>query len=135
MESGRSSGGILRLLEIYGEFPAEFTYDFRSRFNLGFKDIGVKIDYLEAIYLLSILLKDTGSWLQAAYSNWDYPVSREWIVASHQYELQVALNAKKGSKPKPYPAPWPDNGAKKLGKTKATRAEVEARLNSMNPKE
>lgn len=111
---------------------AEFAYDFRSRFNIGLNEIGERITYFEAIHLLSILLRDTSSWLQAAESDWEYPVSREWIVSSHVYDLLAAVNSKK--KPKPYPTPWLADGAQRLGNKKQSRKTVIERLRLMNPK-
>lgn len=112
--------------------PGEFAYDFRSRFNIGIQEIGERISYLETVHLLSVLLRDTSSWLQAAESDWAYPVSREWIVTSHVYELLATVNSKK--KPKPYPTPWLPDGAQKLGNKKQSRNVVVERLRLMNPK-
>lgn len=113
--------------------PAEFAYDFRSRFNLSLFDIGYQVTYLEAIYLVSILWRDTSSWLQAANANWEYPVSREWIVAAHTYDLHALVNSGK-KKPKPHPTPWLPNGVQKIGNKKQTRSAVIERLRLMNPK-
>lgn len=132
MDTGCTFGGILRLLELSATHTAEFAYDFRSRFNIGLNEIGERITYLEAVYLLSILLRDTSSWVQAAESDWDYPVSREWIVSSHIYDLLAAVNSKK--KPKPYPTPWLADGAQRMGNKKQSRKSVIERLRMMNPK-
>jgi hypothetical protein len=68
-------------------------------------------------------------------SEWKYPVSREWIVLSHVFDLLANVNSGK-KKPKPYPAPWPEVGVNKLGgKTKQDRKTVIERLRMMNPKE
>lgn len=76
------------------------------------------------------------SWLNAAVEDWKYPVSREWLVMAHSYDLQQALNTKKGSKPKPYPTPWPDANTQKIGSKKLQRrVDVEAALKRMNPKD
>lgn len=67
-------------------------------------------------------------------SDWKYPVSREWIVLTHLWDLLAAVNSKK--KPKPYPgAPWGNGDTKRLGKTKLPRNLVIERLKRMNPKE
>lgn len=101
---------------------------------MGLDDIGDRISYLETIYLVSVLLRDPSSWLQAAQSKWDYPVSREWQVASNTYDLLAIVNSK--NKPKPYPTPWPVEGASKIGNSRAkTREEVLAQLAKMNPEE
>lgn len=127
------SGGICKLLEIIEEHPVELAYDFRSKFNLSFEDIGNGVTYKEAIMLVAALLRDTSSWLQAAHAEWDHPVSREWIVLSHVYDLLAAVNSK--NKPKPYPTPWPAEGVQKIGRSKQSRLEVMAALDRMNPKE
>lgn len=131
MDSGRTSGGILRLREIISDHSPELAYDFRHRFNLSIFDIGGSVTWLEAVLLVSVLMRDTSSWIQSAMAEWDYPVSREWIVSAHTYDLLAAVNTKK--KPKPYPAPWPDTSTKKIGSNKPT---VNARefLERMNPK-
>lgn len=133
MDSRRSTGGILRLLELYYEYPVEFTYDFRSRFQLGFQDIGNDITYLEALHLVSALLRDYSAMLTAAMAKWDYPVSREWILLSQLYDLTAAAASKK--KPKPYPGPWPSEGSQRIGSRNQDRSSVIQRLKQMNPKE
>ncbi|HLP97653.1 MAG TPA: hypothetical protein VK149_04330 [Sideroxyarcus sp.] len=57
------------------------------------------------------------------------------MVASHTYDLHAALNARKGSKPKPYPNPFPNTTAERMGKTDRTPQEVQKILDWMNPKE
>ncbi len=134
MDWRRTAGGILRLLEIHEAHPAEFAYDFRSRFGLSFDDIGTEISWLDAVYLVSILMRDPESWLQAAQNEWKYPVSREHQVLTNLYDLTARVNAK--SKPKPYPVPWPVDGTKRLGsKRKQNREDVLRLLDKMNPKE
>lgn len=132
MDSGRTYGGTLRLLELIEAHPAEITYDFRSRFQIGLEEIGDRISYLEAIYLASVLLRDPSSWLQAAVNDWKFPVSREWQVSVHTYDLHAAVNSK--NKPKPYPTPWPEDGTQKIGSTRnKTREDVLKQLAKMNP--
>jgi len=131
----RTRGGILKLRELIEEHPAELAYDFRSRFGLSFQEIGKSITYLEAILLVSVLMRDPSSWIVATHSGWEYPVSREWIVNSHTYDLLAMANSGKGKKPKPYPNPFPDKSQVRSGKTDLSRIEVLAVLNKMNPKE
>lgn len=134
MDSGCTTGGILRLLELIQTYPIEFAYDFRSRFNLSFQDIGHKLTYLEAIYLTAGLMKEPTSTLQAAHNKWKHPASLEWIVSTQIYDLLAAVNSK--NKPKPYPMPWPDRNKNTLGSTKdQNRSDVLDRLNLMNPKD
>lgn len=89
--------------------------------------------WLEAILLVSILLQDTNSWVQASKSEWGFPVSREWIVQAHTFDLLATVNSGK-KKPKPYPAPWPDPSVNKIGSSKKrSDADVRRLLKMMNP--
>lgn len=134
MDSRHSTGGILKLREIIAEHTSEIAYDFRTQFNLSIFDAGDKYTWLEAVHLVAILLRDMSSWTHASVSEWEYPVSREWIVNAHVYDLLAAVNSKK--KPKPYPTPWPEAGLNKIGgKIKQDRKTVIERLRQMNPKE
>jgi hypothetical protein len=134
MDSRHTTGGILKLREIIAEHTSEIAYDFRNRFNLSIFDVGDEFTWLEAVHLVAILLRDMASWTHASVVEWDYPVSREWIVSAHTYDLLAAVNTKK--KPKPYPAPWPEVGTNKIGgKIKQDRKTVIERLRQMNPKE
>lgn len=130
-----ATGGILRLRELISEHPAELAYDFRTRFNLSIYDIGESVSWSEAILLISVLMRDTDSWLQSAVSGWKFPVSRQWIVTAHLWDLLANINSKK--KPKPYPTPWPDADTKKIGGTTKPQqsSKVRALLERMNPKE
>lgn len=90
--------------------------------------------FLEAVLLVSVLMRDPSSWLYAAEAEWDFPVSREWIVATHTYDLHAMVNSK--SKPKPYPTPWPAENTKRIGSSKKqSSADVLKNLERMNPKE
>lgn len=89
--------------------------------------------WLEAILLTSVLLQDTSSWTQASMSRWSYPVSREWIVQAHTFDLMAQVNSGK-KKPKPYPAPWPDPTTNRIGSTKKrSDSDVRRLLKMMNP--
>ncbi len=135
MDSGSRRGGSLRLLELLQTYTGEFAYDFRSRFNLSYQEIGFNVSLLETAYLVGELLKDPSSHLQAAVNKWSQPVSREWTVLVNLYDLIARVNSGK-QKPKPYPVPWPRDGANRIGRTlKATREQVIERLERMNPKE
>lgn len=107
----------------------------RSRFGLSMFDIGDGITYLEAVMLVAVLMRDPSSWLCAAWNEWQYPVSREWIVNAHLYDLTAAVNAAKGRKPKPYPNPFPSTEKRRFGKTDKSPDEVKALLARMNPQE
>jgi hypothetical protein len=101
---------------------------------LSIEEIGKTITWLEAIWLVSVLLRDPSSWTQAAKNDWDYPVDRNWIIGSQTFDLLAMVNSKK--KPKPYPTPWPDSNTNRLRPKKAqTRSNVLDKLKRMNPKE
>jgi hypothetical protein len=79
-------------------------------------------------------MANPNSHLQAAINNWKHPVSYEWILFSHIFDLLAMANSKK--KPKPYPTPWPDPNVNRLKPTKAqSRSDVLKQLRRMNPKE
>lgn len=128
-------GGICELRELIEEHPAEIAYDFRTNFGISITDIGYGVTYYEAVLLVSILLRSTHSWLQAKLNGWEFPVERQWIVASHTYDLLASVNSGKGKKPKPYPNPFPKKNVVKSGKTNLSFEEVRAVLDKMNPKE
>jgi hypothetical protein len=83
--------------------------------------------------LVTIILRDPSSWTQAARSKWKFPVSREWIVNAHTYDLLARVNSK--NKPKPYPNPFPDREVVRTGKTNLSPDEVKKILARMNPQE
>lgn len=135
LDAGSIGGGSVQLLELIEEHPAELAFDFRSRFGLSIESIGTTVSLRECLLLLNVLLRDPTSWLQAARNGWEYPVSREWIVGSHTYDLLAAVNSGKGKKPKPYPNPFPNKNVTRLGNTEKSVDEVRAILDWMNPKE
>lgn len=135
MDSGCWRGGSLKLRELIEEHPSELAYDFRSKFNISIEDIGGDVSLKEAAMLTGMLLRDTTSWLQAARNDWQYPVSREWLVASHTFDLLAMANSGKGKKPKPYPTPFANKNITKTGKTTRSFEEVRRILDWMNPKE
>lgn len=66
-------------------------------------------------------------------SKWNYPVSREWIVGAHTFDLLANVNSGK-KKPKPYPSPWPDPSINRIGSAKKrSDADVRRLLKMMNP--
>lgn len=132
MDTGRTTGGILKLRELIEEHPREIAFDFRHKFGLSYLEIGHSVTYLEAVLLVSKLLEETDSYLQAAVNEWTHPVSRDWIVLTHVYDLLAAVNSK--NKPKPYPTPWPNpNSSKIKPKNKLDRSAVMRNLDRMNP--
>jgi hypothetical protein len=133
VDSGRFSGGILKLRELISEHPSELTYDLRSRFGLSIRDIGYALPYDEAIALVSVLMRDPSSWIQAVWNDWKYPVSHDWIMAWQTLELLKHAHSSK--KPKPHPTPWPDASVTRTGKTNLPQDKVRMILDSMRPKE
>lgn len=113
--------------------PAEIRADFRSRFNISFDDVGESISWIEAVYLVSVLMRDPTSWLQSAYAGWKYPVSHEWMLLAELFDLEHQVNSKK--KVKPLPRPWPSQNAKRVGKSNLSRDDVLRNLERMNPRE
>lgn len=129
MDFRSTTGGILWLLELIEEHPAEFAYDFRSRFNLSIDDIGFSVSYREALLLTSVLLRETDSWLQAAYNEWQFPASKEWIMLVQQFDAFVAANSKN---PKPTQMPW--QAPRRSGKPAVSQEKVREILDAMRPK-
>lgn len=129
MGAGCINGGILTLRELIEEHPAEFAYDFRSRFNLGIDDIGTRISWREAYLLVIVLLKDSTSWLQAAYNDWSYPVSMEWVMLVQQFDAFAMVNSKR--KPQPTKMPW--QTPIKSGKPQVSEKRVREILDAMRP--
>lgn len=76
--------------------------DFRTFYNCSPADVPVA----EFAALVTMLLRNPGSWLQAAVSGWEYPISREGIMLSDLLDVQMASKARKKSDFKAYPRPW-----------------------------
>lgn len=72
--------------------------------------------------LLRVATRDTASVLFAATHGWEFPVSREWILAAD--EMDAFLQANSTRKTKPYPRPWPDSNTNTYGKTTLSPAEA-----------
>jgi hypothetical protein len=130
LDSGSRLGGSLKVRELIADHPAELAYDFRSRFGISYLAIGHEVTYLEAAYLISVLVRIPDSWLSAKIQKWTHPVSHEFIVAAHTWDLLATVNSKK--KPKPYPMPWKPAGQVSIGNKNQTRADVINKLNAMN---
>jgi len=133
MDTGRTRGGILRVLELAESHPAEIRADFRTQYNCSFDDVGGSITWIEAIYLVSVLMRNPQSWLQAAHNGWKYPVDHNWMVTAELFDLTLRANSK--NKPKPMPRPWPDQNSERVGKPVHSRDAILRNLERMNPKE
>jgi hypothetical protein len=131
VDTGSAAGGILKLRELIAEHPAEFAYDFRSRFGVSYEAIGYDISYREALALVAVLLKDPTSWLQAAENKWRFPASQEWIMLVQQFDAFVMANSK--NRPQPTKMPW-DNPVRS-GKPAISQDRVREILDAMRPKE
>lgn len=78
----------------------------------------------EAWRLLHMLLADPSSWVTAAVTGWDYPVTRADLTMRELYDLQHTSKAKR--KPAPFPRPW-DKQPQRVGAgTSLTIAEFRA---------
>lgn len=134
MDPGGWRGGITKLRELISEHPAELAYDMRAFLGISIDDIGERVSWREAVLLVSVLLRNTDSWVQAAYSGWSYPIDRQYLAQAHTYDLLARVNSKKGARPKPYPTPFPQNDKSKMGKTSMSSRRAKELLARMNPK-
>lgn len=133
MDAGCAHGGIVRVLELAEAHPAEIRADFRTQYNCSFDDVGTSITWIEAIYLVSVLMRNPQSWLQAAHNGWKHPVDNNWMLLAELFDLTMRANSK--NKPKPLPRPWPDQNSERVGKTTHSRESILRNLERMNPKE
>jgi hypothetical protein len=110
-EGGCEAGGIRQLIELIGEHPDAFAYDWRTRFGLPLESIfDGRMSWNEAATLTRTLTADPTSRVGAALQGWQYPVSHDAVVLMDLYDLTLAAVPKKKSdqsKLKPYPRPWP----------------------------
>lgn len=84
------------------EHPGPLTYDLRERFGLSLRDLGRSIPWDESVWLVDELLVHPESHTTAALLGWEYPVSREWIIAALHLDFDASANKKN----KPVPKPW-----------------------------
>lgn len=106
---------------------AAFEYDWRTRFRRPLAAVGKSMTWGEALRLTERLLHDPSAHVAASVAGWDHPVSWDALVAMDTYDLEHqiawAQGGKKGSRPKPYPRPWPDR-VKKILRPSVTQDEV-----------
>jgi hypothetical protein len=100
-------GGSLRVLEILKDHRRALVYDLRSRFGVGYEDIGTKVPWNELVDLVAVLVRDPTSWLQTSISGWKHPISYDWTVLAAMYDLHAQVHSKRT--PTPFPRPWPDH--------------------------
>lgn len=101
---GVQPGGIQYLGRLLREYPSEVAYDLRVLCGVGVRQVSVR----ELWLLVQGLLRDTRSWLFAKENDWDYPVSREWLLAANQFDAFARANTPKRylRSLKPYPRPF-----------------------------
>jgi hypothetical protein len=102
-----------------------FVYEFRARFNLGLRDLGVSVPWDEVVYLVAVLLRDPTSWLQTSVNQWDHPISYDWAVQVATYDMLAQVNSKR--KPKPYPRPWKSNSTTRKGTVRKDARDILAK--------
>jgi hypothetical protein len=90
--------------------------DFRAIYHVSAYDVSLG----ELWHLTVMLLSNPESRLHAAVAGWDYPVSREWILAADAFDLSHAVASKR--RPKPLPRPWPEKRTKMGGKKTVRRS-------------
>lgn len=127
MGSGSVAGGIAWLRDKFDGAEPFIVADFRTIYGISAYDIGITISYREAISLVGMLRQNPASWLHANEQGWTYPVSSEWIVLKHLFDITARANSEKT--PPEYPAPWIRSTKPK----QTERSEVERRLRLMNP--
>lgn len=126
MAGGFLLGGILTLLEHIEKHRAAFEYDWRHRFCLPLSGCPDEMRWDEAARLARLLAGDPSSQVGAALQGWDFPVSREALVAMDQFDLDHTVAAG-GKKVKPHAGrPTKDVEVERRGNT-AGRSQAEVR--------
>lgn len=82
--------------------PAEFEYDWRTRFRSPLSVVGRSMPWGEAIRLTSLLIRDPSSQVAAALMGWPYPMGRDTFAVLDLYDLVHAVAAGK-KRPPPHP--------------------------------
>lgn len=132
MGGARGPGGIEGLRELAESYPDELVWELHH-LGIDVEDIGddetyteeqiaKAVDHVKVDRLLRVATRDTSSHLFAATHGWDFPVSRDWILAADQFDAFAQANSSR--KPKPYPRPWQDDNTSRLGKTTLSPAEA-----------
>ena len=127
MDAGGPAGGIIWLFDLIERARPELSADVRHHYNVSIHDFGHSVSYREAVDIVGMLRKNPATWIHALEEGWQYPVSFDWIVLKHTFDLIAAANSE--GTPEPYPAPW-DNAHRP--KT-LSREQVEEQLRKMNP--
>jgi len=127
MDARGIPGGILWLFDLIERARPELSYDLRHFLQISINDLGHSVPYREAIDLIAMMRRNPTSFVHASEEGWSFPVSFEWIVLKHLFDLTAKVNSE--SEPPGYPAPW-DNADKPKP---MSREAVEAALRKMNP--
>lgn len=127
MDARSLPGGILWLFDLIERARPELSYDLRHYLNISINELGHSVPYREAVDLIAMLRRNPTSYVHATEEGWTFPVSFEWIILKHSFDLLAKVNSE--SEPTPYPAPWDNAGRPQP----MSREEVEAVLRKMNP--
>lgn len=104
------------------------------KFGLSIEQIGYGVTYSEAVLLVSMLLRDPTSWLQAKVNEWKHPVSMEWMLNANIFDVTLASNSK--GKVQPMERPWPSTHANRIGgRTKLPQNKIREILDNLRTKE
>lgn len=115
---GRGLGPfLLRLLELVDQHRGAFEYDWAARFHEPLDLDGDLPALARTWHLADQLARDPSSHVYAAINGWAYPASREALALADLFDALVAVNTRKGHKPKPYPRPWDRRNRVRLGNT------------------
>lgn len=133
MDARGNGPKLLELFEVIEEHPSAIARDCRELLGFSVMEIGGSVRYDEAILLLSTLMRDPRSWVQAEIAGWEHPVSWEWITAVDLYDLQHSSKSKK--KIKPYPRPWPDENKSRMGGDRKVRRTAEEVMAILRPQQ
>lgn len=107
------AGGIRELVELIGEHPDEFAYDWRTRFGMPLAAVfDGRMSWQEARSLTRALAADPSSRVGAAVQGWEYPLAPEARVLMDTFDVLTSANTPKKdrAKLKPYPRPWEQQG-------------------------
>lgn len=128
------AGGIVALADLIDAHRGAFEYDWRARLHTPLSEVGKSMTWGEALRLTKEILLDPSAHVTASVYDWSHPVPWPAMVAMDAYDLahQVAWGQSggKGSRPKPYPRPWPDRVTKRFAPS-VSQDEVIAALRSV----
>jgi hypothetical protein len=127
-EAAGHTGGSAALLAFVAEHERALTYDFRHRFQMPLSDIGSRIPFGEAIFLVEGLMREPSSHLAMTLRGWEWAAGfddvalitlAEWYTNAHR-------DTKAAPDPFRFPRPWPD--VDRVDVTAEERAVLERKL-------